>query len=848
MMKQALLLTLCIASVLLNALPLCAQEQPIFDVPRVEKIVIDGRDADWADKGYRVELVPSMEGTFLPADDLDVAFRLGWDARGLLVLLNVTDDVPVEYDEPEEYYWYNDCVEVFLADKRGGMDMIYAFVTPGCDPDHPEPRFFRKDRRTTEELKKQPPTVEAARTKTATGYVMEILVPWSNVGVEPELGREVGVQLYVNEADGPEWETAARWFPNNYTAADTNLMHRVRLSETPSRPVTALATGAYENFRRTSLAVTAVKKLIGKPVAIRMGDVELSKGTLSDKGGRAAYTIELPMPTQGTSYGPLDVFIGDELIGTITLPDVAEQRARAFTEAPLYFEPAVFLSERFPACAFEQPSRVEDLIGRYTIDTTFYDKDYNEVEVAEQPGRYGAVVQITTESGRRFRRFRTLYRLPGPLDDFKVWRTKVRATISLPEAYGVDARVIESQSHIIGDFLKWDIFAGDLSRDSGFAALLAGLAETEPAAPPAGITDDVFARDRQWWIGLKRKLYGMDTRYPDPFVCPRPIEGKPARVLHDGTAAEAGMKPDAVEKIDAVCQEWLAESGEAFAVCLVRHGVVFFHKAYGTRDGEPMTVTTPSSMASITKLMSGTLLMMLVDQGLIELDGTIDEYLPPFKGIEVETPLTIRFLYNHTHGLPNIWGEDMNDLEEVLAGYYPDQDVCKRWEYSGTGLTLGSKIIELMSGEVLPRFYRNHLLDPLGCTNTEVMGNAGDAFSTPLDMATIGQMLLNGGAYGDKRFFSEETFEQMLPRPYPDMPGLMAGLEYGVGTSRYDKTVALGFGEDCFGHGAGSNASFLIDPTHDLILVVTRNRGGEHFDKYKGLFIRAVLDSLEKSP
>ncbi len=846
MMRQALLLTLCIASVLLSASPLCALEQPIFDVPRLEKIVIDGKADDWADNGFRVEIVSGRDGVYLPADDLDVAFRLGWDARGLLLLLKVTDDVHVEYPDGE-HFWREDCVQLFFAEKRGGKDLIFAFLSPGLDPSYPELRQYLTDKRSNEELKKQPPTIEAARTKTGTGYVMEVLLPWSNLGIEPAVGREVGFQLFVDESDGPDTDFAVRWFPALDTAYYTDQMHRVRLSETPSPPVMATATGRYERFRRTNIAVTGMKELVGKTIAVKMGDVELSKGELTEKDGRASYSIELPMPAHGASYDPLDVLIDDKLIETITLPDAAERRARAFIGARLRFEPAVFSSTRFPSCEFEQPSRVEDLIGRYSITTTFYDKDYDKVKAAEQPGRYGAVVEITTESGRTFRRFNTLYRLSGSPDWFRVWRGEMHATINLPEEYGVDPRVIESQSRIIGDHFKWCAFDDDLSsRDPGFAALLAGLAETDPAAAPAGVTDDVYARDRQWWIGLKRKLYGMDERYPDPFVCPRPIEGNPAPMLREGTATEAGMKPDAVEKIDAVCQAWVAESGEAFAVCLVRNSVVFFHKAYGTRDGEPLTVTTPSWMASITKLMSGTLLMTLVDQGLVELDDTVDEYLPPFQGIEVETPLTIRHLYNHTHGLLDIWGDDMNDLEEVAAGYYPHQSVCKRWEYSGTGLSLGSKIIELISGEVLARFYRNHLLDPLGCTNTEVMGSSGDTFSTPLDMAKIGQMLLNRGAYGDKRFFSEETYKQMLPRTYPDLPGLMPGLEYGVGTSRSAETVALGFGEDCFGHGAASDATFLVDPTHELIIVVTRNRAGEHFEKHKELFIAAVLESLEE--
>ena len=60
------------------------------------------------------------------------------------------------------------------------------------------------------------------------------------------------------------------------------------------------------------------------------------------------------------------------------------------------------------------------------------------------------------------------------------------------------------------------------------------------------------------------------------------------------------MKPDAAGKIDAVCREWAADDDRAFAVCIVRHGVIVLHRAYGTRDGRPITVHTKSWMASIT--------------------------------------------------------------------------------------------------------------------------------------------------------------------------------------------------------------------------------------------------------
>ena len=98
-----------------------------------------------------------------------------------------------------------------------------------------------------------------------------------------------------------------------------------------------------------------------------------------------------------------------------------------------------------------------------------------------------------------------------------------------------------------------------------------------------------------------------------------------------------------------------------------------------------------------------------------------------------------------------------------MAEYCPHLEIGKKHQYNGMSLSLGSKIIEQVSGESLPAFYKKHLLDPLGCKDTDVTNSSYDARSTALDMARIGQMLLNGGAYGDRRFFREQTFEKMLP-------------------------------------------------------------------------------------
>lgn len=90
--------------------------------------------------------------------------------------------------------------------------------------------------------------------------------------------------------------------------------------------------------------------------------------------------------------------------------------------------------------------------------------------------------------------------------------------------------------------------------------------------------------------------------------------------------------------------------------------------------------------------------------------------------------------------------------------------VGSTWAYNGGGYVLGGKIIENVSGEAVPLFYKKHLLDPLGCPGTD--GSQRDPrrrLQHPLNVAKFGQMPPNRGPHDKYRIFSEEAFEKMLP-------------------------------------------------------------------------------------
>ena len=373
----------------------------------------------------------------------------------------------------------------------------------------------------------------------------------------------------------------------------------------------------------------------------------------------------------------------------------------------------------------------------------------------------------------------------------------------------------------------------NLASDPAFAHALAGLSLASGETGPPRPWNDADAAEHRWWVDWKSREGKRATRPSHPFVAPKPLPGSPAPVLREGTLAEAGVEPEVIAKLDAVLEEWAADSDQAFAVCIARRGVIVLHKAYGTRDGEPMTVTTKSWMASITKPMSAMLMMMLVDDGRIALDDRVADILPPLFRMTSTRPITIRHLYTHTHGL-DWWmkaRDEWPDLEERVADCYPSVRAGRIFNYNGTGYAVAGKVIEAISEESLPDFYHDHLLGPLGMEDTDVSGTYGDARSIPLDIAKFGQMLLNGGTYGDKRFFRASAFHAMLPRLLTSVLGPQTTKIWGIGLNG---TTAE------FGHGAASCATFRVEMPRQLVIVMTRNAPGTNFDKYNAKFFETL--------
>lgn len=224
--------------------------------------------------------------------------------------------------------------------------------------------------------------------------------------------------------------------------------------------------------------------------------------------------------------------------------------------------------------------------------------------------------------------------------------------------------------------------------------------------------------------------------------------------------ASVGMSEARLARIDAMCEAAIEAGDVPGMVALVaRHGKIVYHKAFGLADVEAKRPFRPDDIfriASQSKAITATAVMMLWEQALFRLDDPISKYLPEFENMQVLTrftysdtsyraepvvrPITIRHLLTHTSGL----GYGVIDGDERFRMLYEKAGIVDlyttkaisleentkklaqlplhhhpgdAYTYS-EGLDVLGRFIEVMSGEPFDEFLRNHLFDPLGMDDT----------------------------------------------------------------------------------------------------------------------------------
>jgi CubicO group peptidase (beta-lactamase class C family) len=143
----------------------------------------------------------------------------------------------------------------------------------------------------------------------------------------------------------------------------------------------------------------------------------------------------------------------------------------------------------------------------------------------------------------------------------------------------------------------------------------------------------------------------------------------------------------------------------------------------------PLDVTTDTlfQIGSNTKTYTGTLIMMLVEQGKLDLDQPVRAYLPDFKVADKATSeqVTIRHLLTHTSGWAGDFFFDTGPGEDACAKYVAAMADLEQvsplgefWSYNNAGFSLLGYLIETITGQRYEEALKEMLIEPLGLKNT----------------------------------------------------------------------------------------------------------------------------------
>src|SRR5262245_32134872 len=300
-----------------------------------------------------------------------------------------------------------------------------------------------------------------------------------------------------------------------------------------------------------------------------------------------------------------------------------------------------------------------------------------------------------------------------------------------------------------------------------------------------------------------------------------------AALLASGTAGCASRPGSLQSNADALLQN-AADANVVpgvVAVATDRNGAIY-EGGFGQRNNSQSTRMTPDTVvwiASMTKAVTGTAAMQLVEQGKVDLDSPVARWIPEVGSTQVLAgwdaagqpqlrgpgrPLTLRHLLTHTGG----WGYDLWSAD--LVRYQKLKDIpgigsCKnialttpllsdpgtRWEY-GIGIDWAGKMVESVSGEKLGVYLKENVFDPLGMNNTafkitpdmrsrlakvhqhgadgsykpidfempqepEFEMGGGGLYSTAGDYAKFVRVFLNGGKGNGNQLLKPQTVELM---------------------------------------------------------------------------------------
>jgi CubicO group peptidase (beta-lactamase class C family) len=290
----------------------------------------------------------------------------------------------------------------------------------------------------------------------------------------------------------------------------------------------------------------------------------------------------------------------------------------------------------------------------------------------------------------------------------------------------------------------------------------------------------------------------------------------------------------------------------------------------------PMQTNAIFWIASMTKPVTATAVLMLQDEAKLSVDDPVAKYLPELGDLKTAEgkpgKLTLRHLLMHTSGMPEATAKQRKSAHSLadMIPFYVGKPLAfepgTKWQYCQSGIISLGRIVEIVSGQAFPAFLQKRLFEPLRMKDTtfylsseqysrlaktyrrtkatleevpfDLNGhlptdhdgypapNAG-LFSSAPDYATFCRMILNQGALDGRRYLKPESVKLMTTIQTGDLKtGFTPGNGWGLGwcVVRQPQGITAMFSPGTFGHGGAYGTQAWIDPVRQVVYVLMYQR------------------------
>jgi CubicO group peptidase (beta-lactamase class C family) len=351
---------------------------------------------------------------------------------------------------------------------------------------------------------------------------------------------------------------------------------------------------------------------------------------------------------------------------------------------------------------------------------------------------------------------------------------------------------------------------------------------------------------------------------------------------------EIGFVPGQLQRAYNLLERWArADKLPAAALCVGRRGRIVEPRFFGSQRPQAAGAPAPPPLAkdalfliaSITKPVTVTAVMMLVERGELALEDRVADYVPKFAQ-NGKHDVQIRHLMTHTSGLPDM----LPDNEKLRAAHQPlarfIEEVCKlpllfppgtRVSYQSMGTAMLAEVLHQITGMALKDFLHKELFTPLGMHDSSLgwqpakkeriavvrigpdqdktdwhwntpywLGFGapwGGMVTSPADFARFCQMMLNAGTLDGARLLSPATVEEMTGNQLSEMPLVPEeerrcrpwGLGWRLNWPAHSQNFGDLIGPRAYGHWGATGTLCWLDPDAQAfcILFTTQPQGDQ---------------------